>query len=70
MQPDLPGRCIGAGFIVVIMLSGLLKVRRHLSVDPAAGMLRLCLIVVAVLFNDERCLCRGAIARTAGYGAL
>ena len=26
--------------IAVIMLSGLLKVRRHLSVDPAAGMLR------------------------------
>jgi hypothetical protein len=42
---------IGVAFIVVILLSGLLKVRRHLSVDPAAGMLRLCFIVTAVLFN-------------------
>jgi exopolysaccharide production protein ExoQ len=42
---------IGVAFIAVIILSGLLKVRRHLSVDPAAGMLRLCFIVTAVLFN-------------------
>ena len=42
---------IGVAFIAIIILSGLLKVRRHLSVDPAAGMLRLCLIVTAVLFN-------------------
>ena len=42
---------IGVAFIAVIMLSGLLRVRRHLSVDPAAGMLRLCFIVTAVLYN-------------------
>ncbi len=42
---------IGVAFIAVIMLSGLLRVRRHLSVDPAAGMLRLCFIVSAVLYN-------------------
>jgi len=42
---------IGVAFIVVILLSGLLGVRRHLSVDPAAGILRLCFIVTAVLYN-------------------
>ena len=42
---------IGVAFIAVIVLSGLLRVRRHLSVDPAAGMLRLCFIVSAVLYN-------------------
>jgi exopolysaccharide production protein ExoQ len=42
---------IGVAFIAVIMLSGLLRVRRQLSVDPAAGMLRLCIIVSAVLYN-------------------
>lgn len=42
---------IGVAFIVVIMLSGLLKIRRHLSVDPAEGMLRLCFIVTAALYN-------------------
>jgi exopolysaccharide production protein ExoQ len=42
---------IGVAFIAVIVLSGLLKVRRHLSVDPAAGMLRLCFIVTAALYN-------------------
>ena len=42
---------IGVAFIVVIMLSGLLKIRRQMRVDPAAGMLRLCFIVVAALYN-------------------
>lgn len=42
---------IGVAFIAAILLSGLLRVRRHLSIDPAAGMLRLCFIVTAVLFN-------------------
>jgi len=42
---------IGVAFIAVIILSGLLRVRRHLSDDPAAGMLRLCFIVSAVLYN-------------------
>jgi O-antigen ligase len=42
---------IGVAFIAVIVLSGLLKVRRHLNDDPAAGILRLCFIVSAVLYN-------------------
>jgi exopolysaccharide production protein ExoQ len=42
---------IGVALIAVIVLSGLLRVRRHLSDDPAAGMLRLCFIVSAVLYN-------------------
>jgi exopolysaccharide production protein ExoQ len=42
---------IGVAFIVLIVLSGLLRVRRHLSDDPAAGMLRLCFIVTALLYN-------------------
>lgn len=42
---------IGVAFIVVIILSGLLKVRRHLTVDYPAAMLRLCFIVTAVLLN-------------------
>ena len=42
---------VGVAFIVIIMLSGLLGVRRHLNVDPAAGMLRLCFIVSAALYN-------------------
>jgi exopolysaccharide production protein ExoQ len=42
---------IGVAFIAVIALSGFLRVRRHLSEDPAAGMLRLCFIVTALLYN-------------------
>jgi exopolysaccharide production protein ExoQ len=42
---------IGVGFIAVIVLSGLLGVRRHLSDEPAGGMLRLCFIISAVLYN-------------------
>jgi len=42
---------VGVSLIAVIMLSGLLRVRRHLSSDPAAGMLRLCFIVIAALYN-------------------
>jgi O-antigen ligase len=42
---------IGVAFIAVIIFSGLLKVRSHLSADPTAGILRLCLIATAVLFN-------------------
>jgi hypothetical protein len=42
---------IGVAFITVIVLSGLLRVRRHLSEDPAGGMLRLCFIVTALLYN-------------------
>ena len=42
---------IGVAFIGVIMLSGLLKVRKHMDVDPPGAMLRLCCIVIAVLYN-------------------
>jgi exopolysaccharide production protein ExoQ len=42
---------IGVGFIVVMMLSGLLKVRKGLSVDYPAGILRLSFIVIAALYN-------------------
>jgi len=42
---------IGVAFIAVIVLCGLLRVRRHLNDDPAAGILRLCFIVSAVLYN-------------------
>jgi O-antigen ligase len=42
---------IGVAFIVIIMLSALLKIRRHLRIDPAGGMLRLSFMVVAILYN-------------------
>jgi O-antigen ligase len=42
---------VGVAFIVIIMLSGLLKIRRHLSLDHAAGMLRLSFLIVAILYN-------------------
>jgi exopolysaccharide production protein ExoQ len=42
---------IGIGFILMILLDGLLKVRRHMMVDHAGAMLRLCYIVVAALSN-------------------
>jgi len=42
---------IGVAFIVVIMLSGLLKIRRHLSLDQPAGMMRLSFLVAAILYN-------------------
>jgi exopolysaccharide production protein ExoQ len=42
---------IGVAFMGVIILSGLLKVRKHLDVDPLWAMLRLCFIVVAILYN-------------------
>jgi exopolysaccharide production protein ExoQ len=42
---------IGVVSIGTIILSGLLKVRRHLTVDYRSAMLRLCFIVTAVLYN-------------------
>jgi exopolysaccharide production protein ExoQ len=42
---------IGVAFIGIIILSGLSKIRRHLSVDYPSAMLRLCFIVTALLFN-------------------
>ncbi len=42
---------IGVAFILAIMFSGLLKVRRQLNVDYPSALLRLCFILVAVLYN-------------------
>ena len=42
---------VGVAFIVIIMLSGLVKIRRQLRLDHAAGMLRLSFLVVAILYN-------------------
>ena len=42
---------IGVAFIAVMLLTGLLRVHRHLRIDPPAGMLRLCLISVAAIYN-------------------
>ncbi len=42
---------IGVAFILAIMLSGLLKVRRQLEVDYSSAVLMLCLILVAALYN-------------------
>ena len=42
---------IGVAFIAGIMLSGLLKARRQWWIDPPAGMLRLCIISVAAVYN-------------------
>lgn len=42
---------IGVAFILIIILSGLFSVRKYLSIDYPAGMLRFCFIVIAVLYN-------------------
>jgi O-antigen ligase len=42
---------IGVAFIATIMFAALLRVRKELDTDPAAGMLRLCFLVAAVLYN-------------------
>ena len=42
---------IGVAFIGVIILSGLLKVKRQLSIDYPLGMLCMCFIIVAILYN-------------------
>jgi O-antigen ligase len=42
---------VGVAFIVMVMLSGLVKIRRQLRLDHAAGMLRLSFLVVAILYN-------------------
>ena len=42
---------IGVAFIAVIMLTALARLHRHLRIDPPAGVLRLCLISVAALYN-------------------
>jgi O-antigen ligase len=42
---------IGVGFILIILVAGLLKVRRHMMADHSAAMLRLSFIVVAVVYN-------------------
>jgi O-antigen ligase len=42
---------VGVGFIIVIMLAAVLNIRKHLAVSPSAGILRLCLVVIAALYN-------------------
>lgn len=42
---------IGVVFIIILMLSGLLKVRRHLNVDYSSAMLRFSFIVTVALYN-------------------
>jgi O-antigen ligase len=42
---------VGVAFIVIIMLSALFKLRRHLGLDHSAGMLRLSFLIVAILYN-------------------
>lgn len=42
---------IGVFFIAAIILSGLLKVKRQLYVDYPLGMLSLCFIIAAILYN-------------------
>jgi hypothetical protein len=42
---------VGVGFIAIILISGLIKVRKHLDIDPSAAMLRLCFILTAVFSN-------------------
>jgi exopolysaccharide production protein ExoQ len=42
---------VGVGFIIVIILAGLVKIRRHLAVDASAGILRLSFVAVAILYN-------------------
>lgn len=43
---------IGVGFILIIVLTGILGVRRQLYLNYNAAMLRLCFIVVALLYNN------------------
>ncbi len=42
---------IGVGFIIAIMLSGLVKIRSLFHRDNTAGVLMLCFLVIAVLYN-------------------
>lgn len=42
---------VGVGFIGAIILSALFNVRKVLNTDPSAGMLRLCILSVAILYN-------------------
>lgn len=42
---------VGVGFIVGIIAAALLNIRKQLDSDSAAGLLRLCFVVVAILYN-------------------
>ena len=42
---------IGVALIMIIMIAGLLKVRRHMPVDPSGAMLRFCFIITALVYN-------------------
>jgi O-antigen ligase len=42
---------VGVGFIIAIIISGLLKVKRQLYTDYPAGVLCLCFIIISILYN-------------------
>ncbi len=42
---------VGVAFIGMIMLSALVKIRKHLSVDYPTAMLRFCFVITAILYN-------------------
>jgi O-antigen ligase len=42
---------IGVGFMIAIMAAGLFNVHSHLKRDASAGLMRLCFISVAILYN-------------------
>ena len=42
---------LGLAFIGLIMLSGLVKIKRSLNVDYSSGMLRLCFVLTVLLYN-------------------
>lgn len=42
---------VGVSFIAFIMMSALLNVRKQLDTDPSVGLLRLCILTAAALYN-------------------
>lgn len=42
---------IGVGLIIIMITSALLKIRRQLAIDHSAGVLRLAIVAVAILYN-------------------
>jgi exopolysaccharide production protein ExoQ len=42
---------IGVAFIAMIMVSAMFNLRKQLNTDPSAGMLRLCFLTAAALYN-------------------
>jgi len=43
---------VGLGLLGMMILSGLLAIRRHMQEDPAAGLLRFSFIIIALLYNS------------------